>query len=318
MISETKYKAWGETRYSSGTNPTDYTYTGQYSYTDDFGLMFYNARWYDPSLGRFAQADTIVPGGSQGLDRYSYTFNNPIRYTDPSGHVPADCYGADNYCGASNSNLLSSGKRVVSGVGRASGGMSNNPAPTSTPNPFSQDGYMGGASPASVYQWQDFGSNSSSDASYPPIEVFADILNIVAMNSPTAAATLQALLKYTTSESGDVVNIEITIVNEGESSAILQKINMSEESLPNFQSCTITTDCYFEPVSQVSIDPGEVEFITICQNCLEDRTTIYSHPFYPNKNNYIEVFMVLSMPTYTGSNGVENKNHPFIYTIPPR
>jgi len=37
-------------RYSSGTNPTDYTYTGQYSYTDDFGLMFYNARWYDPYL----------------------------------------------------------------------------------------------------------------------------------------------------------------------------------------------------------------------------------------------------------------------------
>ncbi|MBL8098507.1 MAG: RHS repeat-associated core domain-containing protein [Anaerolineales bacterium] len=86
VISETKYKAWGEIRYSSGTEQTKYTYTGQYSYTNDFGLMFYNARWYDPSLGRFAQADTIVPGGSQGLDRYSYTFNNPIIYTDPSGH----------------------------------------------------------------------------------------------------------------------------------------------------------------------------------------------------------------------------------------
>ncbi|NJN80362.1 MAG: hypothetical protein HC797_07770 [Anaerolineales bacterium] len=64
-----------------------------------FGLMFCNARWlrsvpvgYDPSLGRFAQADTIVPSGSQGLDRYAYGLNNPSRYTDPSGHVPVDCY----------------------------------------------------------------------------------------------------------------------------------------------------------------------------------------------------------------------------------
>jgi hypothetical protein len=52
--------------------------------------MFYNARWYDVSLGRFAQADTIVPPGSQGLDRYAYTFNNPIRYVDPSGHIPKE------------------------------------------------------------------------------------------------------------------------------------------------------------------------------------------------------------------------------------
>ncbi len=28
----------------------------------------------------------IVPGGVQGLDRYAYTFNNPIKYKDPSGH----------------------------------------------------------------------------------------------------------------------------------------------------------------------------------------------------------------------------------------
>jgi hypothetical protein len=47
VLSETRYTAWGEVRYSSGTMPTKYSYTGQYSYTADFGLMFYNARWYD-------------------------------------------------------------------------------------------------------------------------------------------------------------------------------------------------------------------------------------------------------------------------------
>jgi hypothetical protein len=31
----------------------------------------------------------------QGLDRYAYTFNNPINYTDPSGHDPHWCEGDD-------------------------------------------------------------------------------------------------------------------------------------------------------------------------------------------------------------------------------
>jgi hypothetical protein len=64
----------------------------------DFGLMFYNARWYDPALGRFVQADTVIPGGLQGLDRYAYVTNNPLKYVDPSGHCPVgipaeDCQG---------------------------------------------------------------------------------------------------------------------------------------------------------------------------------------------------------------------------------
>nr|MDQ3004853.1 DNRLRE domain-containing protein [Chloroflexota bacterium] len=89
VISELRYKAWGETRYSSGTTTTKYTYTGQYSNVSDFGLMFYNARWYDPALGRFAQPDPIVPISTQGVqayDRYSYVNNNPVRYNDPTGH----------------------------------------------------------------------------------------------------------------------------------------------------------------------------------------------------------------------------------------
>jgi len=95
VISEMRYKAWGETRYASGTSPTKYQYTGQYSYTADFGLHFYNARWYDSSLSRFAQADTVIPIDVQGVqawDRYAYTNNNPVRYTDPTGHR---CAGGD-------------------------------------------------------------------------------------------------------------------------------------------------------------------------------------------------------------------------------
>ncbi len=40
-------------------------------------------------LGRFTQPDTLVPepGNPQALNRYAYTLNNPLKYTDPSGHV---------------------------------------------------------------------------------------------------------------------------------------------------------------------------------------------------------------------------------------
>jgi RHS repeat-associated protein len=94
VLSELRYTAWGEVRYASGNTPTDYTYTGQYANVDDFGLMFYNARWYDPYINHFTQPDTIVPdpNNSQAWDRYAYVSNNPLRYTDPSGHRP------DNGC----------------------------------------------------------------------------------------------------------------------------------------------------------------------------------------------------------------------------
>ena len=50
------------------------------------------ARWYDPALGRFLQPDTIVPepGKGQAYNRYAYVYNNPVRYVDPSGHLPGD------------------------------------------------------------------------------------------------------------------------------------------------------------------------------------------------------------------------------------
>jgi len=116
----------GETRYTSGTTPTTYRYTGQREEAS-FGLYYYNARWYDPQLGRFAQADSIVPGeegvyssltvdyhelkfleklneenrkgiddsqvnsssiplNSLAYDRYSYSFNNPLSFSDQDGH----------------------------------------------------------------------------------------------------------------------------------------------------------------------------------------------------------------------------------------
>lgn len=61
-------------------------------------LYYYNARWYDPTIGRFLQADTIVPGPTnpQAFNRYSYVSNNPVNYTDPSGHICVSDDGSGN------------------------------------------------------------------------------------------------------------------------------------------------------------------------------------------------------------------------------
>lgn len=58
---ELRYFPYGKTRYTSGTTPTTYRFTGQRQQTNANELCFYNARWYDPLVGRFLSADTIVP-----------------------------------------------------------------------------------------------------------------------------------------------------------------------------------------------------------------------------------------------------------------
>jgi len=56
--------------------------------------MYYGARFYDPALGRFSSADTLIPEqtqGTQAWDRYAYVNNSPIRNADPTGHIGEDC-----------------------------------------------------------------------------------------------------------------------------------------------------------------------------------------------------------------------------------
>ena len=42
QVAEYRFKAFGEVRYTNGTQKTKYTFTGQYSNVTDFGLLFYN------------------------------------------------------------------------------------------------------------------------------------------------------------------------------------------------------------------------------------------------------------------------------------
>jgi len=89
------YTPFGEVWTQSG-QALRYTYTGQ-EFDAETGLYYYGARYYDPSLGRFLQADPIVadPFDPQMLNRYTYVRNSPASIIDPSGAVPYDAYYDD-------------------------------------------------------------------------------------------------------------------------------------------------------------------------------------------------------------------------------
>lgn len=65
MLSRQEYTPWGDVRGTQEITETALDFTGQRR--DDTGLLFYNARYYDPALRRFISGDSIVPGASGGV-----------------------------------------------------------------------------------------------------------------------------------------------------------------------------------------------------------------------------------------------------------
>jgi RHS repeat-associated protein len=86
--------------YRPGSAPTqtitDRDFTGQRE-NMELGLLYYNARFYAPTLGRFISADSIVPNPAnpQSYNRYSYVLNRALNFTDPTGHRECDIATGD-------------------------------------------------------------------------------------------------------------------------------------------------------------------------------------------------------------------------------
>jgi RHS repeat-associated protein len=84
-----EYSAFGQSRFTQSSTAFHVSrrFTGQVL-DDDTGLYYCNFRYYDPLLGKFLQPDDIIPSVAdpQSFNRYAYCVNNPLRFTDPSGH----------------------------------------------------------------------------------------------------------------------------------------------------------------------------------------------------------------------------------------
>jgi RHS repeat-associated protein len=108
------YHAYG--RYRGGHElGTENRFTGQK--LDATGLMYYNARYYDPELGHFLSPDTLVPDPTDvfSYNRYMYVRGNPMKYNDPTGH----CYFAADVSVGSFASFGCGGGGLGGGAGAA-------------------------------------------------------------------------------------------------------------------------------------------------------------------------------------------------------
>lgn len=82
VIRKQTYMPFGEDR---SVNPNSFTPKYQFNFKEkeSTGFYDYGARLYNPVTGRWLSADTSV---TDGLNRYAYVRNNPLRYVDPTGH----------------------------------------------------------------------------------------------------------------------------------------------------------------------------------------------------------------------------------------
>ncbi|MFC3800977.1 RHS repeat domain-containing protein [Cohnella sp. GCM10012308] len=112
VVNKYSYDVWGTPTAQVEGVPNAFKYSGE-TYDSETGLYYLRARYYDPSVGRFINEDTYEGqiNNPLSLNIYTYVENNPLIYTDPSGH--------DVHDATFNKNQYTYLKNLASGNGPA-------------------------------------------------------------------------------------------------------------------------------------------------------------------------------------------------------
>lgn len=91
VVNSYEYDEWGNIRTSNETISNPFKYAGEI-YDEETGLYYLRARYYDPALGRFINEDTVEGqiDNPLSLNLYSYCYNNPLIFIDPTGNTAQD------------------------------------------------------------------------------------------------------------------------------------------------------------------------------------------------------------------------------------
>ena len=114
VVASTSYHLYGARKTSKDTTGNPFAYNGEAR--DDTGLDYLRARYYDSQGGTFLTEDSYPGEDTDPLsqNRYSYVQNNPVNYTDPSGHFWNSIKKGWNYVKKTASNAWNGVKRVAS------------------------------------------------------------------------------------------------------------------------------------------------------------------------------------------------------------
>lgn len=138
-VATMSYDAWGKRRDATDWNSTyqasaalgDFTrgYTG-HEHLDDVGIIHMNGRVYSAELGKMMSPDPVTaePDGGRNYNRYTYAYNNPLRYVDLNGYEANDVDGFMTVLGKRVVPIRYRPKNVVynnQGLGRWVGPTSN-------------------------------------------------------------------------------------------------------------------------------------------------------------------------------------------------